>query len=358
MWGDKLAVLGAIHLTSEALVRSKMMDSEEFVDRVAWVCLERIVREGERGSHHQHHPHHHHHHPHSQHQHDTSVVSPLAARIASLQNVKRILGELRSTHASFHSTSDHPLVHGAILILLRVCHVALISSELAASPYGWTLDRLIQDVVFLCDFADMILAEIALSPGNHHQPLREERPDHPSLWLPAHYANEALLRCLPCLDLQRLALLLHDRTDRHPSSSSSSAAATTLPASLTHASCRSCHKMLTLQAQGISNRWLRTNVERLASGYKAAAQCGETLEARAKDMGFVAAAAAAGSESTTTATPTTPPELTPTFFLRAAVDEIMRERASGISAWAARHGTEVAAPFMDPLYRIDDEIAV
>lgn len=356
LWSDKLAVLGSIHLVGEALARSKMMGSEEFVDRVAWICLERLAREGahrvggrtrdgttaaavfdqEDGA--------------APSAPTAATPSPLfTARRQALHTIKRILGELRATHASFHSTADHDLVHGAILVLLRACHLAILSCELAASPYGWTLDRHVQDVVFLCDFAGMILSGITLSPQPHHQPLVEERPDAPALWLPAHYANEAMLRALPALDAMRAA-----------------------PVAFPPSIFRGVFKLLTLRAQGISNKWLHTNLERLAAGYRIAAQCGETLEVEqrarheaeegTRGEGGSATGSAASTEvagpaagllSSAPSTSHPPPS-----FLRASVDEIMRERAVGISTWAERHGTEVAAPFMDPLYRIDEEISV
>jgi hypothetical protein len=307
-WGDKLGVLGAVYLVSEALVRSILMESEEFADRVAWVCLERLVAgagagEGGRG--------------------------PAPSRAATLSDIRRQLGEIRATHSAFHSAVDHSIVHGAILVLLRACHLALLSAEMAASPYAWALDRHVQEIVFQCDFAAMVLAKVEMPDPSaappHLAPLVEERPDAPQLFLPAHYANEALLRALPLLDLGALG----DAQKKTP------------------ATCATLARLVGEHAQSVSNDWLRRNLTRLAAGLRIAATVGNAMEQES-----AAEAGAAAEEG-----PSRGAAPSPSLFLEAAVENIMRERAQAINAWTQRQGSEMGNMFTDPLYRIEAELA-
>lgn len=288
-WGDKLGVLGAVHLVAEALVRSILMESEEFVDRVAWVCLERLV-----------------------------AGSPAPARAHALSEIRRQLGEIRATHSAFHSAADHSLVHGSILVLLRACHLALLSVEMARAPYAWALDRHVQEIVFQCDFAAMVLAKVELqdaAAAPHLSPLVEERPDAPELFLPAHYANEALLRALPLLDLRD-----HGDEDKR-----------------TPATCASLARLVGDHAQSVSNDWLRRNLTRVAAGLRVASTVGNALEQEEQAAGGGGAGTAA-------------------LFVDAALENIMRERAQAINTWTQRQGSEMGNMFTDPLYRIEAEL--
>lgn len=310
-WADKLGVLGAVHLVSEALVRTILMDSEEFADRVAWVCVERLVTglvatlgqasSSSLGAA-----------PSSA---PSSAPSATASRARALSEIRRQLGEIRATHSAFHSASNHSLVHGAILVLLRACHLAQLSSEMALSPYAWSIDRHVQEIVFQCDFAAMVLAKVEIDEsGPHVAPLVEERPDAPQLFLPAHYSNEALLRALPLLDLRDSC----DEDKRTP------------------ATCATLARILNEHAQSISNEWLRRNLTRLAAGLSIAGGIGSGMEQEE--------AAGTGDAETTAR------------FLDAAVENIMRERAQAINTWKAWQGSEMGNMFTDPLYRIEAEI--
>lgn len=346
-WGDKLQALGAVYLVAEALVRSILMSSDEFVDRVAWVVVERMVG---------------------------SKDAPSRGR--ALTELRRQLSEIRSTHASFHTVADASIIHGAVLVLLRVTHLAALSAEFAASPYGYTLDRHVQDMVFLCDFAAMVLGKIQLgsSGGDHHEPMVEHREGMPALWMPAHYANEAMVRGLAPLDVLRAV-------ESKEAGEASAAAAHTLNATVA----RSASRLLQENAQAISNAWLSRNLLRLALGYKTvAAACeqqtrqlsGASGEATATSGAAAAAAAASTSakadgsdelgspfgstlllaaekekEKETAAVDKVVP-----FACRASVQEILRERAVAIQAWTQRHGIDTSAVFLDPLYRVEVEL--
>jgi hypothetical protein len=286
-WADKLPVLGATYLVAEAMVRTMMMESEEFADRVAWVALERLVRD----------------------------LRPKHSRAAALVEIRRMLGEIRATHAAFHTSIDYTFVHGAILILLRVTQLASLSAEFAAAPYAHTLDRHVQELVFLCDFAGMVLSRISLSDAPHHQSMVEERPGAPALWMPAHYANEALLRAMPILDAPPEPFT-------------------------TPAVARGASKMLNDHANAVSNPWLARNLLRLAIGFRIVANAWE-----------------ASPDATAEAAPEATPRHTFAAAKRAAIDEIFKERATAIQSWTQRNGSEIGAVFMDPLYRIEEEVA-
>jgi hypothetical protein len=297
-WSDKMQTLGAVYLVAEALVRTIMMESEEFADRVAWVALERLVK-------------------------DLKAVRPDLSRVAALAEVRRMLGEIRATHAAFHTAIDYTFVHGGILILLRVTHLAALSADFATSPYSYTLDRHVQDLVFLCDFAGMVLSRITLSDAPHHEHMTEQRPGSPALWMPAHYANETLTRALAPLD----AGLQGEE------------------AFSTSAVARAASKLLNDHSQSVSNSWLARNLLRLAIGYKILGQAFESTETR-KDT------TDASPPSAATAAPSAPLRIA----AHAAIEEILRERATAIHTWTQRNGSEVGAVFMDPLYRVEDEI--
>lgn len=322
-WADKLQTLGAVYLVAEALVRSMLMESEEFADRVAWIALERLVRDltalrssgGAEG---------------------TLAEPASATRAAVLVDVRRMLGVIRASHAAFHTAVDNTLVHGAILILLRVTHLASLSTEFAEAPYAHTLSRHIQELVFLCDFAGMVLSTVTLSDGPHHEPLSDPRPDAPAIWLPAHYANEASVRALAPLDVANGA----------GASFATSAVA------------RAGAKLLNDHATSVSNEWLARNLLRMSIGYKMIANAWDEAtdqEARAESAAEGAGLASAAEPQTTRQGPSPDGNHLPRAA-RAALDEILRERATAIHTWTQRHGSETGAMFMDPLYRIEEEI--
>jgi hypothetical protein len=340
-WADKMQTLGAVYLVAEALVRSMLMESEEFADRVAWVALERLVR-------------------------DTMAVRGAAfacgsasnptTRAAVLVDVRRMLGEIRATHAAFHTAIDYTLIHGAILVLLRVTHLASLSAEYATAPYSHTLARHIQELVFLCDFAGMVLSTVTLTDAPHHEKLAEVRPDAPAIWLPAHYANEALVRALAPLDVR----------------------AAGNSAFTTSAVARAAAKLLSDNANAVSNDWLARNLLRMSIGYKMIANAWDDHSQQQPQQQHPASGSAppptsadhpdAGEGSRTgLADPTgvgsrsdggsagTRPEALH-LAAQAAINEILRERAAAIQTWTQRHGSETGAVFMDPLYRIEEEI--
>jgi len=315
-WADKMQTLGAVYLVAEALVRTMLMESEEFADRVAWIALERLVRDtmavrgaggaGEAGRH-------------------------TATRTAVLVDVRRMLGEIRATHAAFHTAIDYTLIHGAILVLLRVTHLASLSAEYAASPYGHTLARHVQELVFLCDFAGMVLGNITLTDAPHHERLAEIRPDAPAIWLPAHYANEALVRALAPLDARPAG------TEAFPSPAVAHTAA----------------KMLSDNASAVSNEWLARNLLRMSIGYKMLAHAWEEQKAPAAAL-TASPEASADADSLAAAEKARPAALA--LAADAAINEILRERTAAIQTWTQRHGSETGAVFMDPLYRIEEEM--
>lgn len=312
-WGDKLQTLGSVYLVAEALVRSLLMDSEEFADRVAWVVLERMVRD--RGG--------------------VRRQEAAESRAAVLADIRRQLGEVRSTHAAFHSVADASLVHGAILVLLRVTLLALLSAEFAAAPYAYTLDRHVQELVFLCDFATMVLGKIQLSSAPHHEPMVDTREGMPAMWMPAHYANEALVRALAPLDLMRARC-----------------------AALTPPLARAASRLLQEHSQALSNAWLSRNLLRLALGYKTVAGAWEavpTVPTNADGEGGTAEEAGVAAAAATPPGPDQQP-LPLSRPCVASVQEILRERSAAIHAWTKRHGIDTSAVFMDPLYRVEAEL--
>jgi hypothetical protein len=333
-WADKLQTLGAVYLVAEALVRSMLMESEEFADRVAWIALERLVRDltalrssssgnGEGGTG-----------TGSAEGHHAAPAS--ATRAAVLVGVRRMLGVIRASHAAFHTAVDNTLVHGAILILLRVTHLASLSTEFAEAPYAHTLSRHIQELVFLCDFAGMVLSTVTLSDGPHHEPLTDPRPDAPAIWLPAHYANEASVRALAPLDVANGA----------GASFTTSAVA------------RAGAKLLNDHATSVSNEWLARNLLRMSIGYKMIANAWDEAtdqEARAESAAEGGGLMSAADAKTVRQGPSPDGNHLPRAA-RAALDEILRERATAIHSWTQRHGSETGAMFMDPLYCIEEEI--
>jgi hypothetical protein len=316
-WGDKLQALGAVYLVAEALVRGLLMSSEEFADRVAWVVLERMVQERGLAD-----------------SFAAEAKAAAAGRSRALADIRRQLGEIRSTHASFHTVADSAIVHGAVLVLLRVAHLAALSAEFALAPYGYTLDRHVQEMVFLCDFAAMVLGKIKL--GDRHEPMVESREGMPALWMPAHYANEAMVRGLAALDVLRAEA---SRSRGASASSSSSSAAGVTSSTVA----RNASRLLQENSQAMSNTWLSRNLLRLALGYKTlAGACGEKpLEEDAAALEDAAAR---------------PLGVTLVPACRASVHEILRERAVAIQAWTQRHGIDTSSVFMDPLYRVEAEL--
>jgi hypothetical protein len=354
-WGDKLQALGGVYLVAEALVRSLLMSSDEFVDRVAWVVLERMVAGC--GT-------------------PTERMVSGQDRRRALADIRRQLSEIRSTHASFHTVADASIVHGAVLVLLRVTHMAALSAEFAAAPYGYTLDRHVQDMVFLCDFAAMVLGKIQLGGGDgggagrsgrQHEPMVEHREGMPALWMPAHYANEAMVRGLAPLDVLRAG---HEGGDGPEGLREGVQNATVA---------RNASRLLQENSQAISNTWLSRNLLRLALGYKTVAnacdQEGLTMQRRQQEQqqqqqedgatieelllpesgGIAAKVASGGGAAASKPFPLAASAGIPSAC-RASVQEILRERAVAIQAWTQRHGIDTSAVFMDPLYRVEVEL--
>jgi len=139
VWRDKHHILGSVLLIAEALGRQ----GEELADRLAW-----------------------------------NTVIDLG--IANVPHLRKVLGELRVVHSAFSIAADNRLIHAAIVLLLRIASFAQLVIDLSSSPFSWMLDRHVQEMGFVCDYASLLL----------------ESHSSPSLSVHALYANETWVRAM------------------------------------------------------------------------------------------------------------------------------------------------------------------
>jgi hypothetical protein len=119
-------------------------------------------------------------------------------------------------------------LHASILVVMRTLQFMALVLEMLHEPFQWVVERHVQDLVFLCDFASVVLRS---SPAQHSH----------SLHMPALYANETFVRMLPWLLTRE-----------------------TLPETSTTALIRTLHD----QSVQVSNPWLRRNLARLTTGLR------------------------------------------------------------------------------------------
>lgn len=196
IWKDKHQILGALLLIAEALGRQ----GEELADRLAW----------------------------------NTVID---MGFSSVSQLRKSLGELRVVHSTFTVAVDNRLLHAAIVLLLRVTSFAQLAIDLAAQPFSWMLDRHIQEIGFVCDFASFLL---------------EPHSQNASLSVPALYANETWVRAVLFVAIK-------------------TSGTATLPHNFT-----ALHKNVHDQAQSCSNVWLKRQLQRMAAGLKVACSQEET----------------------------------------------------------------------------------
>jgi hypothetical protein len=136
--------------------------------------------------------------------------------------------------------------HGALLILMRVLSLALMSCELSVEPFAWVAEKHVQEMVFLCDFAKVILD--ALPQGSAA-----------SSSLPAHYANETFVRMLPIKDLAGMVMAAGAAGGDGDEAGTRGTAALSIA---------SLCKSTTDQSTVVTNVWLRKNLTRLSTGLR------------------------------------------------------------------------------------------
>ena len=194
VWRDKHHILGSVLLIAEALGRQ----GEELADRLAW-----------------------------------NTVIDLG--IANVPHLRKVLGELRVVHSAFSIAADNRLIHAAIVLLLRIASFAQLVIDLSSSPFSWMLDRHVQEMGFVCDYASLLL----------------ESHSSPSLSVHALYANETWVRAM---------LFVVDPHHGHP----------------THAQLVALHKNLNDHVLSCSNLWLKRQLQRMAAGVKVAVTVAES----------------------------------------------------------------------------------
>lgn len=178
------------------LVAEALQQNEELADRVAWVLLEKTCR-----------------------------VSG-GDRLRNLARVRDALQDLRGVYSHLHLLSKER-VHASIMILLRAALVMHMSSELAREVRISTIDRCLQEIVFVCDFAHVLLQGMGSASSTH---------------IAASYANETYVRALLLLDMAEV----HGEFD--PSTGEMLSAT------------------LSDRLRTLSNPWLRRNIRRMLAG--------------------------------------------------------------------------------------------
>jgi hypothetical protein len=196
VWRDKHHILGSVLLIAEALGRQ----GEELADRLAW-----------------------------------NTVIDLG--IANVPHLRKVLGELRVVHSAFSIAADNRLIHAAIVLLLRIASFAQLVIDLSSSPFSWMLDRHVQEMGFVCDYASLLL----------------ESHSSPSLSVHALYANETWVRAM-------LFVVDPQQHHGHP----------------THAQLVALHKNLNDNVLSCSNLWLKRQLQRMAAGVKVAVTIAES----------------------------------------------------------------------------------
>jgi len=152
-WHDKMDILGVVFVVAEALSRDDGA-GDEFTDRVSWVSCMSLISQTPSG----------------------------ADPRALIMQYRRRLSELRASFMTFTIVS----LHASILVVMRTLQFMTLVLEMIHEPFQWVVERHVQDLVFLCDFASVVLRS---SPTQHSH----------TLHMPALYANETFVRMLPWL---------------------------------------------------------------------------------------------------------------------------------------------------------------